>query len=110
MKILILVMIVFGIGCMNKVEVPNKVEQCFKDPKTGECTNQAEVIVRHIISIELPAVFTDECKAKWNDRDYPDPVVRAAGYNQCIAAYMNDIIKAIQGFNPASIPLPEQTN
>lgn len=105
MKYLITILLTFlMIGCMNKVEVPAKVEQCFKDPKTGECTNQVEVTVRHIISIELPTVFTDSCRKKFNETDYPDAVVREAGYQQCITDYINQLMSVVNGLNPQDLP------
>jgi hypothetical protein len=97
-------------SCANKVEVPAKIEQCFKDPKTGECTNQAEITVRHIISIELPTVFTDQCKATWNEIDYPDSVVRNAGYQKCISDYINQLLSVINGLNPSDLPVIPQSN
>jgi len=104
MKILkYLILSCFLIGCANKVEVPATVEQCFRDPKTGECTNQVEVTVKHIISIELPQVFTDFCKTKWNETDYPDPVVREVGYQQCISDYINQLLSLVNGLNPQDL-------
>lgn len=105
--LIVLLFVVLGIGltgCMNKVEVPAKVEQCFKDPKTGECTNQVEVTVKHIITLELPTVFTDQCKAIWNETDYPDKSIRDAGYNACISEYINSLLDIINNLNPQDIP------
>lgn len=104
---IILVLVIIGLGltgCMNKVEVPNKVEQCFKDPKTGECTNEAVINVKHTISIELPSVFTDECKRIWNETDYPDKSIRDAGYNACITDYINSLMELLNNLNPTDLP------
>lgn len=107
--LLILIIFLFNsIGCGNKVEIPNTVNQCFKDPKTGECTNHADITVRHIISIELPTVFTDQCRTQFNETDYPDPVIRAAKYNKCISDYINSLLSVINGLDPATIPVVPQ--
>lgn len=105
MKMLILALFFLtGCGIGNKVEVPNRVEQCFKDPKTGECTNQVNVTVNHIITIALPDAFTDECKRKWNETDYPDKDIRDAGYNACIRDYIDQITSILGGLNPTDLP------
>ncbi|HBI00884.1 MAG TPA: hypothetical protein DDY18_04590 [Flavobacterium sp.] len=104
MKYIFLAILLALTGCGNKVEVPQKVEQCFKDPKTGDCTNQVNVTITHIITIQLPDAFTDECKRIWNETDYPDKSIRDAGYNQCIADYLDQIADIINGLNPSDIP------
>jgi len=94
----------FIIGCNNnvKTEVPAKIENCFKN-ETGECTNV--VIVKHIISIEVPSVFTDQCRTKYNVTDYPDPVIRESLYNQCVADYINQLTNIINSLNPNNLPV-----
>lgn len=104
MKLIIIALTLFLASCGNKVEVPQKVEQCFKDPQTGECTNRVEITVNHIITIALPDVFTDQCKSIWNETDYPDKAIRDAGYSQCIADYLDQITSVINGLNPTDLP------
>ena len=102
----ILVIFCIGsIGCMNtiKAEVPSQVETCIKDSK-GECSNQVEITVKHIISIELPTVFTDACTATWNDQDYPDKSIRDAGYNACVSEYINSLLEIIGNLSPTDLP------
>lgn len=101
---LLVFLCLFSMGCMNKVEVPNKVENCFKDPVTGACTNHADITVTHVITIELPTIFTDTCKKTWNDVDFPDQTVRDVGYNKCVTDYINQLMNLVKGLNPATLP------
>lgn len=77
------------ISCNNKAEVPATI-QVQAAPVTGE------IIVRHIMQIELPTVFTDSCKQQFPNDD--------AGYNKCVSDYINSIIKIINGIDPNQIP------
>lgn len=90
------------IGCANKVEVPAKVEQCFKNTETGTCTNS--VVVKHIITIELPKAFTDTCDAKYPVTEYPDPSIRDPLYQKCISDYISQLMSIIKGVNPSDLP------
>ena len=85
------------ISCNNKAEVPATV-QVNTAPVTGE------VIVKHVITMELPTVFTDTCRAKYNDRDYTNAEERAVLYNKCVADYINELIKIINGITPPQLP------
>lgn len=78
-----------GTACNNKAEVPATV-QVQTAPVTGE------VIVRHVMQIELPTVFTDSCKQQFQNDD--------AGYNKCVSDYINSIIKIINGIDPNQLP------
>lgn len=103
MRLLLAVFIAVIAGCAGpKIEVPASVDMCIKDSVTGKCTN--ETVVRHVISVELPSILTDSCRAKWNETDYPDEAVRNAGYNACVSDYINQIVQIIQGINPADLP------
>jgi len=82
---LLSLMFLMATSCANRVEVPKNVDVAVA-PVSGE------IIVKHVISIELPAVFTDSCRQQFPD----DPV----GYNACVAAYIQDIIKIIGSINP----------
>ena len=102
MKYIYLAMLLM-FGCGNRVEVPSTVEttQCIKDSQ-GKCTANFEV--RHVIAIELPTVLTDSCKAEWNETTYPDKAIREAGYNQCVADYIQSILDLVKGINPSDLP------
>lgn len=91
------------LGCAPSVNVPSTVEttQCIKTA-TGTCTS--ELMVKHVISIELPAVLTDSCRATWNPTDFPDEAIRNAGYNKCVQDYINSILELIKGINPSDLP------
>lgn len=95
--------ILFMMGCANRVEVPSTVTttQCIQDSQ-GKCTANFEV--RHVIAIELPTVLTDSCKATWNEHDFPDKQIRDAGYNRCVADYIQSILDLVKGINPSDLP------
>lgn len=90
-------------GCNNRVDVPTQVTQCIKDSVTGECTNQVFVTIKHVVSIELPEVFTDSCKALYNETTYPDPIIRESLYQTCITNYINQVLDIIKSLNPKNI-------
>lgn len=98
-----LILWLFMLGCGNKVEVPSQVTtiQCIQDAQ-GKCTTSLDV--KHIISLELPTVLTDQCKIVWNETDYPDKTIREAGYNKCISDYINSLLELIKGINPTDLP------
>ena len=96
-QLIILALIAILSACNNKAEVPATV-QVNATPVTGE------VIVKHVITMELPAVFTDTCRAKYNDRDYPNPEERSVLYNKCVADYINELIKILNGITPPQLP------
>lgn len=82
---LLSLMFLLATSCANRVEVPKNVDVAVA-PISGE------VIIKHVISIELPAVFTDSCRQQFPN----DPVA----YNACVAGYIQDIIKIIGSINP----------
>lgn len=90
-------------SCNNSgnVKVPENINANITTaPVTGE------VVVKHIISLELPTVFTDTCKAKYNDRDYPNAEERAIGYNKCVADYINELVRILGSITPPQLPVP----
>jgi hypothetical protein len=90
-KILVLLLASCLMACGNKVEVPENVNtQVQVQPVTGE------IIVKHVLSIELPTVFTDSCRTQF-------PADEVA-YQKCVTDYINQIIKIIGGINPSQLP------
>lgn len=76
-------------ACYNSgnVKVPEQVNTTVTvQPVTGE------IIVKHVMSIELPSIFTDTCKQQFPNDE--------AAYNKCVTDYINDIIKIIGGLTP----------
>lgn len=94
---MISVLSLLPMGCNNKAEVPATI-QVNAAPVTGE------VIVKHVITMELPTVFTDTCRAKYNERDYPNPEERTILYNKCVADYINELIKILGSITPPQLP------
>lgn len=93
MKNIIITLSVFcliGCGNQNEVKVPENVNVNVA-PVTGE------VIVKHVLSIELPTVFTDTCKAQHPN----DPVA----YNACVAKYIEELIRILNSINPNDLPV-----
>lgn len=89
--ILLVAMTFFLSSCGNKVEVPRNVSaQVQVQPVTGE------IVVKHVLSIELPTVFTDSCRATFPNDE--------AGYQKCVTDYIDQIIKIISGINPNQLP------
>lgn len=90
-------------GCAPSVNVPATVEttQCIQK-SDGSCTSELEV--RHVITVELPTILTDNCKKIWNEIDYPDQATRDAGYNSCVSEYINSLLELIRGIKPADLP------
>lgn len=90
---LILTLAVFcllGTACNNKAEVPATV-QVQTAPVTGE------IIVRHVMQIELPTIFTDTCR-----QAHPNDEV---AYQACVTNYINQLIQIINGINPNQLPV-----
>lgn len=77
------------ISCANRVEVPETIT-VNTPPVTGEIT------VKHIITLQLPTIFTDSCKSQ-----FPDDEV---AYNACITEYINSLLTLINGLNPGQLP------
>lgn len=92
MRILISLVCVFMVACgnQNEVKVPEQVNVSVA-PVTGE------VIVKHVLSIELPTVFTDTCKAQ-----HPNDTV---AYNACVAKYIEELIRILNSINPNELPV-----
>lgn len=88
--IFILFVITTLAACGNKVSIPETV-QVQTAPVTGE------IVVKHVIQIELPTIFTDTCRQR-----YP---ADEAAYQQCVTAYIEQLIKIIQGINPGQLPV-----
>lgn len=78
------------IGCANEVNVPETV-QVQTAPVTGE------VIVKHVLTIELPTIFTDTCR-----QAHPNDEV---AYQSCVTQYINQLIQIINGINPNQLPI-----
>jgi proline dehydrogenase len=91
------IVLFFGLiqtGCYNSgnVKVPENVNtQVQVAPVTGE------IIVKHIMTIELPTVFTDTCK-----QQHPND---EAAYNACVAKYIEELLKIINSINPGQLPV-----
>lgn len=104
-RLTVLLLVLFSAGCMNKLQVPDKIEACIQDPETKKCTNQA--VVKHIITLELPTILTDTCKAAWSEAAYPDQQTREAGYNKCVSDYISSILALINDIRPEELPTPK---
>lgn len=89
---LITILTLTSIGCMNKIqtEVPAKIEQCFKDEVTGKCTTT--LTVKHVITIEMPEAFINDCESRYKDVAEPE---RTVLIQQCISDYTSQIINVI---------------
>ena len=93
MKKTILILTLFAIvSCGNNVEtkVPEKIE-VQTAPVTGE------IVIKHIMQIELPTIFTDTCK-----KQHPND---EAAYQDCVAKYIEQLIKIIGSINPGQLPV-----
>lgn len=88
--LLMLISVAMLVSCANRVEVPENVNVQVQ-PVTGE------VIVKHVLSLELPAVFTDNCR-----QQFPNDAV---AYNKCVTDYINSILQIINGLDPSQIPV-----
>ncbi|NJO65130.1 MAG: hypothetical protein HC836_45590 [Richelia sp. RM2_1_2] len=89
---------IFSFSCMfltacgnnNSAEVPANIKV-----ETGPVTG--EIVVKHVITIELPTVFTDSCKSQ-----HPDDEV---AYNECVTKYINELLNIINSINPEQLPV-----
>ena len=81
-------------ACNNSgnVKVPDQVNTTVQvQPVTGE------IIVKHVITMELPTIFTDTCRQQHlNDQ---------AAYNDCVVKYINELIKLLNSINPGQLPV-----
>lgn len=82
-------LIVLATSCANRVEVPAAVAVNVA-PVTGEIT------VKHVLSIELPTVFTDSCKSQFPEDE--------TAYNACITDYINSLLAIINNLQPGQLP------
>lgn len=87
-------------SCFNQVKVPEKVktEACFKDDKTGQCTT--EIIVKHVITIEVPVALINDCVDQFKDLPEPDKTLQTQA---CISKYTDDLINLIKGLTPPDV-------
>lgn len=88
--LLLSLLLTAGCGNNNKAEVPANV-----NVTTGPVTG--EIIIKHVLSIELPTVFTDTCKSQ-----HPTDEV---AYNECVTKYINELLKIINSINPGQLPV-----
>jgi hypothetical protein len=89
--LLIAVTLVLG-ACANQFSIPSDINGNAKvevAPVTGE------VIVRHLIQIELPTVLSDDCKRK-----FPNDV---EAYNACVSEYIKYLISIINQVPPVGL-------
>lgn len=89
------------VGCANdtKVSVPENIKADVQvQPITGE------VIFKHVLTIELPSVFTDSCRARFNEQTHPNVEERSLLYNKCITDYINSLMSIINSINPNQLP------
>lgn len=77
-------------GNNNRAEVPETVT-VNSGPVTGEIT------IKHVITIELPTIFTNTCKSQ-------HPTDEEA-YNECVTKYINELLKIINSINPGQLPV-----
>lgn len=96
----IMILALLGLtSCFNKASVPETVETCFKDEKTGKCTT--ELTVRHIITIEVPVALVNDCVEQFKDLPEPDKTLQTQA---CIQKYTDDLINLIKGITPVDVP------
>ena len=97
---LLLILLVLT-SCFNQAKVPDKIETCIKDTKTGECTN--EMRVTHTIIIELPVALVNDCQDKYKDLEEPDKTLQTEA---CMTAYIKTLLDLINGITPEDVTAP----
>jgi hypothetical protein len=102
-KLLLCASMLLLTSCFNQVKAPDKIttEACFKDDKTGKCT--AEVVVKHVITIEVPVALINDCVDQYKDLPEPDKTLQT---QECINQYTEDLVNLIKGLTPPDVTTP----
>lgn len=96
MRIVAILAILALTACGNQFSVPADINTNVNgNVKVEVAPVTGEVIVRHLIQIELPTVLSDDCKRK-----FPNDV---EAYNACVSEYIKYLISIINQVPPVSI-------